>query len=65
MIPSLCSVPPAQPSRRPAAQTRAKAAPGRAARSSAKPVCKTEPGMENPVGEQPVDIEQRMVLVAR
>lgn len=42
-------VPPAQPSRRPAAQTRAKAAPGRAARSSAKPVCKTEPGMENPV----------------
>ncbi|XP_042341237.1 E3 ubiquitin-protein ligase ZFP91 isoform X2 [Plectropomus leopardus] len=39
----------AQPSRRPQAQTRAKPPSGRAVRSSAnKPVCKTEPGMENP-----------------
>ncbi|XP_042341239.1 E3 ubiquitin-protein ligase ZFP91 isoform X3 [Plectropomus leopardus] len=46
----------AQPSRRPQAQTRAKPPSGRAVRSSAnKPVCKTEPGMENPAGEQPVD----------
>ncbi|AWP05623.1 putative E3 ubiquitin-protein ligase ZFP91-like [Scophthalmus maximus] len=40
---------------RPPAQTRAKPPSGRAGRSSAKPVCKTEPGMENPAGEQPVD----------
>ncbi|XP_040001585.1 E3 ubiquitin-protein ligase ZFP91 [Xiphias gladius] len=38
----------ALPSRRPPAQTRAKPPSGRASRSSAKPVCKTEPGMENP-----------------
>ncbi|KAM7394257.1 hypothetical protein PAMP_021070 [Pampus punctatissimus] len=37
----------ALPSRRPQAQTRAKPPSGRAVRSSAKPVCKTEPGMEN------------------
>ncbi|XP_059193741.1 E3 ubiquitin-protein ligase ZFP91 isoform X2 [Centropristis striata] len=42
----------ALPSRRPPAQTRAKPPSGRAVRGSAKPVCKTEPGMENPaVGE--------------
>ncbi|KAK2817034.1 hypothetical protein Q5P01_025225 [Channa striata] len=35
-------------SRRPPAQTRAKPLSGRAVRGSAKPVCKTEPGMENP-----------------
>ncbi|XP_049900387.1 E3 ubiquitin-protein ligase ZFP91 isoform X3 [Epinephelus moara] len=45
----------ALPSRRPPAQTRAKPTSGRAVRGSAKPVCKTEPGMENPAGEQPVD----------
>ncbi|XP_030269863.1 E3 ubiquitin-protein ligase ZFP91 isoform X2 [Sparus aurata] len=38
----------ALPSRRPPAQTRAKPPSGRAGRGSAKPVCKTEPGMENP-----------------
>ncbi|XP_070684190.1 E3 ubiquitin-protein ligase ZFP91 [Pempheris klunzingeri] len=38
----------ALPSRRPPAQTRAKPPSGRAVRGSAKPVCKTEPGMENP-----------------
>ncbi|CAJ1052246.1 LOW QUALITY PROTEIN: E3 ubiquitin-protein ligase ZFP91 [Xyrichtys novacula] len=38
----------ALPSKRPPAQTRAKPSSGRAARSFAKPVCKTEPGMENP-----------------
>ncbi|XP_058496135.1 E3 ubiquitin-protein ligase ZFP91 isoform X1 [Solea solea] len=38
----------ALPSRRPPAQTRAKPPSGRANRSSAKPVCKTEPGLENP-----------------
>ncbi|KAM3623461.1 uncharacterized protein V6R79_011481 [Siganus canaliculatus] len=43
------------PSRRPPAQTRAKPLPGRAIRGSAKPVCKTEPGMENPAGEEPVE----------
>ncbi|XP_037617007.1 E3 ubiquitin-protein ligase ZFP91 isoform X1 [Sebastes umbrosus] len=37
----------ALPSRRPPAQTRAKPPSGRAVRSPAKPVCKTEPGMEN------------------
>ncbi|KAM9363708.1 uncharacterized protein zfp91 [Symphorus nematophorus] len=47
----------ALPSRRPPAQTRAKAPSGRAVRSAAKTVCKTEPGMENPAGEQPVDSE--------
>lgn len=40
----------ALPSRRPPAQSRAKLPSGRAVRSSAKPVCKTEPGMENPAG---------------
>lgn len=40
------------PSRRLPAQTRAKAPPGRAVRGSAKPVCKTEPGMDNPVGAE-------------
>ncbi|KAK5866106.1 hypothetical protein PBY51_020322 [Eleginops maclovinus] len=35
-------------SRRPPAQSRAKPQSGRAVRASAKPVCKTEPGMENP-----------------
>lgn len=50
-----CSIVPALPSRRPPAQTRAKPPSGRAARGSSKPVCKTEPGMENPAGEQPVD----------
>ncbi|XP_054460844.1 E3 ubiquitin-protein ligase ZFP91 isoform X2 [Anoplopoma fimbria] len=38
----------ALPSRRPPAQSRAKPPSGRAVRGSAKPVCKTEPGMENP-----------------
>ncbi|CAB1433259.1 unnamed protein product [Pleuronectes platessa] len=38
----------ALPSRRPPAQTRAKPPSARASRSAAKPVCKTEPGMENP-----------------
>ncbi|XP_044046976.1 E3 ubiquitin-protein ligase ZFP91 isoform X2 [Siniperca chuatsi] len=38
----------APPSRRPPAQTRAKPPSGRVVRGSAKPVCKTEPGMENP-----------------
>lgn len=38
----------ALPSKRPPAQTRAKPPSGRAVRGSAKPVCKTEPGMENP-----------------
>lgn len=52
-----CSLTPALPSRRPPAQARAKAPSGRAVRSSAKPVCKTEPEMENPAGEQPVDRE--------
>ncbi|XP_023121516.1 E3 ubiquitin-protein ligase ZFP91 isoform X2 [Amphiprion ocellaris] len=40
----------ALPSRRPPAQTPAKPPSGRAIRGSAKPVCKTEPGMENPAG---------------
>ncbi|XP_029287124.1 zinc finger protein 76 isoform X2 [Cottoperca gobio] len=35
-------------SRRPPAQSRAKPPTGRAVRGSAKPMCKTEPGMENP-----------------
>lgn len=43
------------PSRRLPAQTRAKAQPGRAVRGSAKPLFKTEPGMDNPVSEQLVD----------
>ncbi|XP_060947534.1 uncharacterized protein LOC133024438 [Limanda limanda] len=47
----------ALPSRRPPAQTRAKPQSARASRSAAKPVCKTEPGVENPAGEQPVDNE--------
>ena len=55
----LCSITPALPSRRPPAQTRAKPPSGRAGRGSAKPVCKTEPGMENPAGEQPVDSERQ------
>ncbi|XP_029368219.1 E3 ubiquitin-protein ligase ZFP91 [Echeneis naucrates] len=38
----------ALPPRRPPAQTRAKPPSGRTSRGSAKPVCKTEPGMENP-----------------
>ncbi|XP_068583470.1 E3 ubiquitin-protein ligase ZFP91 isoform X2 [Cebidichthys violaceus] len=38
----------APPSRRPPAQSRAKPPSGRAVRGSAKPVCKTEPGMETP-----------------
>ncbi|XP_020502976.2 E3 ubiquitin-protein ligase ZFP91 isoform X2 [Labrus bergylta] len=38
----------ALPTKRPPAQTRAKPPSGRAVRGSAKPVCKTEPGMENP-----------------
>nr|XP_046270042.1 E3 ubiquitin-protein ligase ZFP91 isoform X2 [Scatophagus argus] len=41
----------ALPSRRPPAQTRAKPPSGRAVRGSAKPVCKTEPGMESPAVE--------------
>ncbi|XP_073321755.1 uncharacterized protein zfp91 isoform X2 [Pagrus major] len=41
----------ALPSRRPPAQTRAKPPSGRAGRGSAKPVCKTEPGMDNPAVE--------------
>uniref|UniRef100_A0A3Q3IQ41 E3 ubiquitin-protein ligase ZFP91 n=1 Tax=Monopterus albus TaxID=43700 RepID=A0A3Q3IQ41_MONAL len=36
------------PSRRPTVQTSAKAPSGRAVRGSAKPVCKTEPGMDYP-----------------
>lgn len=51
------SLTPALPSRRPSAQTHAKPPSGRAVHGSAKPVCKTEPGMENPAGEQPVDSE--------
>ncbi|XP_029909019.1 E3 ubiquitin-protein ligase ZFP91 isoform X3 [Myripristis murdjan] len=38
----------ALPSRRPPAQSRAKPSSGRAARGSAKPVCKSEPGTDNP-----------------
>lgn len=38
----------ALPSRRPSAQTHAKTPSGRAVHSSAKSMCKTEPGMENP-----------------
>nr|XP_019955940.1 PREDICTED: E3 ubiquitin-protein ligase ZFP91-like [Paralichthys olivaceus] len=38
----------ALPCRRPPAQTRAKLPSARASRGSAKPVCKTEPGMESP-----------------
>lgn len=53
----LLSLTPALPSRRPSAQTHAKTPSGRAVHSSAKPMCKTEPGMENPAGEQPVDSE--------
>lgn len=52
-----CSLAPALSFRRPPAQTRAKAPSGRAVRGPAKPVCKTEPGMENPAGEQPIDNE--------
>ncbi|XP_074550548.1 uncharacterized protein zfp91 [Halichoeres trimaculatus] len=51
----------ALPSKRPPAQARAKPPSGRAARGSAKPVCKTEPGMENPAGEQPVDAVEEEV----
>lgn len=40
--------PAALPSGRPPAQARAKPPSGRAVRGTAKPVCKTEPGMENP-----------------
>lgn len=58
-----CSLAPALPSRRPPAQTRAKPPSGRAARGSAKPVCKTEPGVENPAGEQPVDSGQQWFSV--
>ncbi|XP_071373191.1 E3 ubiquitin-protein ligase ZFP91 isoform X1 [Centroberyx affinis] len=39
---------PVLPFRRPPAQPRAKPPSGRAARGSAKPVCKSEPGTENP-----------------
>ncbi|XP_041839316.1 E3 ubiquitin-protein ligase ZFP91 [Melanotaenia boesemani] len=42
----------ALPSRRPPAQTGAKPPAGRAIRASAKPVCKTEPGMENPAVDE-------------
>ncbi|XP_078116605.1 uncharacterized protein zfp91 isoform X2 [Sander vitreus] len=51
----------ALPSRRPPAQTRAKPLSGRAVRGSAKPVCKTEPGMENPAveGEVKNDIKKK------
>ncbi|XP_028311598.1 E3 ubiquitin-protein ligase ZFP91 isoform X2 [Gouania willdenowi] len=45
----------ALPSRRPPAKSRAKPPSGRANRSSGKPVCKTEPGMEHPAAEQPVE----------
>uniref|UniRef100_A0AAQ4RT72 E3 ubiquitin-protein ligase ZFP91 n=1 Tax=Gasterosteus aculeatus aculeatus TaxID=481459 RepID=A0AAQ4RT72_GASAC len=44
---------PALPStRRPPAQSRAKPPSARAVRGSAKPVCKTEPGTENPAAEK-------------
>ncbi|CAN9510401.1 unnamed protein product [Ophioblennius macclurei] len=56
----------ALPSRRLPAQTRAKAPAERAARGSAKPVCKTEPGMDNPVAAEgevknakKIDIEKK------
>ncbi|XP_047435132.1 E3 ubiquitin-protein ligase ZFP91 [Mugil cephalus] len=49
----------AHPSRRPPAQTRAKPPSGRASRSSAKPVCKTEPGMENPAVEGEVNDKEK------
>ncbi|XP_069023192.1 E3 ubiquitin-protein ligase ZFP91 [Embiotoca jacksoni] len=49
----------ALPSRRPPAQTRAKPPSGRAVRGSAKPVCKTEPGMENPAVEGEVNDKQK------
>jgi len=54
---SFCSLAPARPSRRPPAQSRAKPPSGKAVRGFARPVCKTEPGMESPAGEQPVDDE--------
>ncbi|KAF3687662.1 E3 ubiquitin-protein ligase ZFP91 [Channa argus] len=46
-------------SRRPPAQTRAKPPSGRAVRGSAKPVCKTEPGMENPAALEEVNDQER------
>ncbi|XP_035855882.1 E3 ubiquitin-protein ligase ZFP91 [Sander lucioperca] len=52
----------ALPSRRPPDQTRAKPLSGRAVRGSAKPVCKTEPGIENPAaveGEVKNDIKKK------
>ncbi|XP_041641390.1 E3 ubiquitin-protein ligase ZFP91 isoform X2 [Cheilinus undulatus] len=49
----------ALPSKRPPAQTRAKPPSGRAVRGSAKPVCKTEPGMENPVVEEEANDKQK------
>ncbi|XP_035493148.2 E3 ubiquitin-protein ligase ZFP91 [Scophthalmus maximus] len=53
----------ALPSRRPPAQTRAKPPSGRAGRSSAKPVCKTEPGMENPAAvEGEVNNEEKIQI---
>ncbi|XP_032391367.1 E3 ubiquitin-protein ligase ZFP91 [Etheostoma spectabile] len=53
----------ALPSRRAPAQTRAKPLSGRGVRGSAKPVCKTEPGMENPAaveGEIQNDIKKKV-----
>uniref|UniRef100_UPI0037E7AE1B E3 ubiquitin-protein ligase ZFP91 n=1 Tax=Semicossyphus pulcher TaxID=241346 RepID=UPI0037E7AE1B len=50
----------ALPSRRPPTQTRAKPPSGRAVRGSAKPVCKTEPGMENPAAvEEEVNSKEK------
>ncbi|XP_029987860.1 E3 ubiquitin-protein ligase ZFP91 [Sphaeramia orbicularis] len=49
----------ALPSRRPPAQTRAKPPSGRTARGSAKPVCKTEPAMENPAVEDDVNDKEK------
>ncbi|XP_029950047.1 E3 ubiquitin-protein ligase ZFP91 isoform X2 [Salarias fasciatus] len=48
------------PSRRVPAQTRAKAPPDRAVRGSAKPVCKTEPGMDNPVADGEVNNAKKL-----
>ncbi|CAL8328435.1 unnamed protein product [Merluccius merluccius] len=46
-------LPPGPPGRGPAAQTRGKTPSARAARGSARPVCKSEPGTETPAGETP------------
>lgn len=67
MLMSVCifSFTEAVPSRRPPAQTNARPAAGRAARGSTKPVCKTEPEMENQTGEPPVILRGNVACVER